>query len=42
MKNPLVYEPTPLPDGCSVRISPSSFSEFIVRPFNWYRQEILK
>jgi hypothetical protein len=41
MKNPLVYQPTEIPKNCHFRISPSFFSEFVMRPHSWYRQAVL-
>ena len=38
----LDYVPAAIPDDCVQRISPSSFATFIDRPWNWYRQQILK
>lgn len=39
--SPLDYKPTPIPEGCHFRISPSSFSEFVMRPHNWYADVVL-
>jgi hypothetical protein len=39
--NPLAYSPTPIPEGCHFKFSPSQFSNFIQSPHNWYRTEVL-
>lgn len=39
--NPLKYVSAPVPDDCTLKISPSSFGSFITTPWNWYRQQIL-
>ena len=41
MSNKLDYVPSAVPEGCKVRISPSSFGTFIERPWAWYRQQVL-
>lgn len=40
--NPLAYKPTLAPYGAKFKISPSSFSKFIEKPHQWYRDEVLK
>ena len=42
MNNPLIYQPAPVPEDCTFKISPSSFANFINAPHNWYRNEVLK
>ena len=44
MTNPLAYDHSTdyLPDDCVFKISPSKFSYFIDKPFNWFRTEVLK
>ena len=37
----LDYVPARVPDDCTLRISPSSFANFIERPWNWYRTTVL-
>ena len=37
----LDYMSTPIPDQGVFKFSPSSFSKFIERPHEWYRQEVL-
>jgi RecB family exonuclease len=39
--NPLDYVSAEVPEGCKVKISPSSFGTFIERPWMWYRQQVL-
>jgi len=39
--NPLDYVSAAVPDGCTLKISPSSFGTFIERPWAWYRQQVL-
>jgi RecB family exonuclease len=41
-KHPLAYEPTPIPEDGTFKISPSQFSSFIQTPHNWYRTEVLE
>lgn len=38
----LTYESAKVPEQCKLKISPSSFGTFISRPWQWYRQQILK
>jgi ATP-dependent helicase/DNAse subunit B len=40
-QNPLVYVPTPIPEGAIMRFSPSQFSKFVDKPHAWYRSEVL-
>lgn len=42
MSNPLAYVTTQIPKDGVFKISPSQFPEFIQRPHNWYRSEVLK
>ena len=42
MTNPLIYQPTPLPEGGVLKFSPSQFSQFIDKPHQWYRTEVLR
>jgi len=42
MTNPLTYVPAKVPENCKFKISPSGFSKFIDKPWNWYRDEVLK
>ncbi len=39
--NPLDYVSAEVPEGCRLKISPSSFGTFIERPWAWYRQQVL-
>lgn len=39
--NPFDYVPATVPDDCVLKISPSSFANFIERPHHWYRTQIL-
>ena len=41
MTNPLIYVPTPMPEGGVFKISPSAFPKFVDRPHIWYRDEVL-
>ena len=38
--NPLDYVSAAVPEGCTLKISPSSFGTFIERPWAWYREQI--
>lgn len=40
MTSPLSYKPTEVPEG-HFRISPSRFSEFVSKPYQWYREVVL-
>lgn len=42
MSNPLDYVPAKTPENTILRISPSSFGNFISRPWHWYRTNIQK
>lgn len=42
VKTALDYVSTPIPDYGVFKISPSSFSKFVERPHQWYREEVLK
>jgi len=44
MTNPLVYKDNSdlLPEDHKFKISPSKFANFVTRPHDWYRSEILK
>lgn len=39
--NPLAYSPTPPPEGCHFKFSPSQFPNFVQTPHSWYRTEVL-
>jgi len=41
MTNPLQYVSTPIPEDGVFKISPSKFANFIQKPHQWYRSEIL-
>ena len=38
--NKLDYASAPVPNDCKFKISPSSFANFITRPWQWYRQQV--
>jgi len=38
--NPLDYVSAAVPEGCTLKISPSSFGTFIERPWAWFREQI--
>ena len=38
--SPLDYVPAPVPEDCVLKISPSSFSKFVEKPWQWYREQV--
>lgn len=38
--NPLDYVSAAVPEGCKLKISPSSFGTFIERPWAWFREQV--